>query len=528
MTHASSGMVYLVGAGPGDPGLITVRGLEVLRRADVVIYDRLLSPGLLDEAPPQAERIYVGKASGDHTIPQEEINRLLIEKAWEGKKVVRLKGGDPFVFGRGGEEALALAQAGVPFEVIPGVTSAVAVPAYAGIPVTHRGMASSFVVYSGHPATSGDREIGEEAGGTAGSPYVSPHRAIEGQTRIYLMGMKRLPEIVASLLAEGYSPETPAALVRWGTTPRQETVIGRLGDLPERAKGLAPPAVLVVGQVVSLRERLRWFENRPLFGKRILVTRAQEQAKELSRRLVEAGAEALEFPVIQVLPVEDTTALDAALCRRHDWVIFTSANGIRAVWQRLCALGRDARAFAGARLCAIGPATATALAAHGLHADLVPSQHLSQAILEALGAGVAGQRILLLRADKADPALADGLREKGAIVEDVVAYRTIPAAPQDQSVREVRAFLEEGRIDAFTFMSSSAVRGFIKALGEEAVHRYIALREGEGRVAAPVVACIGPVTAQAARQYGLPVHVVAQEHTLDGLVAALVAWYCSI
>jgi len=527
MTHLSPGIVYLVGAGPGDPGLITVRGLEVLRRADVVVYDRLLSPSLLDEAPPQAERIYVGKASGAHTIPQEEINRLLVEKAQEGKVVVRLKGGDPFVLGRGGEEALALAQAGIPFEVIPGVTSAIAVPAYAGIPVTHRGMASSFAVYSGHPAARAGQEEAETYPTRGPHGHAPTGQPPEGQTRVYLMGVRHLPEIVASLLVEGYPPETPAALVRLGTTPRQEAVIGRLGDLQERAKGLTPPAVLVVGQVVSLRERLRWFENRPLFGKRILVTRAQEQAGELSQRLAELGAEAIEFPVIKVLPVEDTTALDAALCRRHDWVIFTSANGVRAVWDRLRALGRDARAFAGARLCAIGPATAAELAAHGLHADLMPPQHLSQAVVESIG-DVAGQRILLPRADRAEPALANGLRKKEAIVEEVVAYRTVLVKPQDQKVQEILILLEEGRIDALTFLSSSAVHGFVKALGEETVHRHIAPRGGEEGAVAPVVACIGPVTAQTARQSGLPVHVVAQEHTLEGLVTALIDWYRSL
>ncbi|MBI5956709.1 MAG: uroporphyrinogen-III C-methyltransferase, partial [Chloroflexi bacterium] len=414
-----SGIVYIVGAGPGDPGLITVKGVECLRRADVIIYDRLVSPHLLDYAPFQAERIYVGKASSDHILSQKETNRLLVERARQGKTVVRLKGGDPFVFGRGGEEALALVEACIPFEVVPGVTSAIAAPAYAGIPVTHRGVARSFAVFSGH-RTEGETRGGGDAETAAVSSQPSavsrPPSAVsrqpsadtlgsecgpwtvERETQIFLMGVENLGSIVASLLEEGYSPEMPVALVRWGTTPQQETVVGTLGDIVERGRGVHPPAVLVVGQVVSLRERLKWFEDRPLFGKRILVTRSREQASKLSCLLAEQGAEPIEFPVIQILPMEDDTPLDEALAHPHDWVIFTSANGVKAVWDRLQAAGRDARAFAGVRLCAIGPATAAELASHGLHADFVPAEYVAEAIVAGIG-DVAGQRILLPRAD---------------------------------------------------------------------------------------------------------------------------------
>ncbi|MEW6230782.1 MAG: uroporphyrinogen-III C-methyltransferase [Chloroflexota bacterium] len=512
-----SGIVYIVGAGPGDPGLITVKGVECLRRADVIIYDRLVSPHLLDYAPFQAERIYVGKASSDHIRSQKETNRLLVEKARQGKTVVRLKGGDPFVFGRGGEEALALAEAGIPFEVVPGVTSAIAAPAYAGIPVTHRGVARSFAVFSGHRAEletrgHGDAETAAESRQASADTLGSERGPwnVERETLIVLMGVENLGSIVASLLEEGYSLETPVALVRWGTTPQQETVVGTLGDIVERGRELYPPAVLVVGQVVSLRERLKWFEDRPLFGKRILVTRFREQRSELSCLLAEQGAEPIDFPVIQILPTEDNTPLDEALALPHDWVIFTSANGVKAVWDRLQAAGRDARAFAGVRLCAIGLATAAELAAHGLHADFVLARHIAEAAVAGIG-DATGQRILLPRADIAQEALAQGLRQKGAFVDEVVAYRT--AIASDPTSNDIRAMLQDGQIDAIVFTSPSTVRGFFESKVQSPKSK------------APIVACIGPVTAQTARDLGLRVDVVAKEHTVKGLVAALVDYY---
>ena len=500
-----SGKVYLVGAGPGDPGLITLRGIECLRRADVVIHDRLISPALLDYAPAQAERIYVGKASSEHTLPQSEINALLVQRARQGKIVVRLKGGDPFVFGRGGEEALALVEAGISFEMVPGVSSAVAVPAYAGIPVTHRGVASSFAVFTGH----------YQAHSTLSRPLGVHSLLATADTLVFLMGVENLESIVASLLEVGHAPETPAALVRWGTTPQQETVTGALGDIVERGRRVEPPAVLIVGQVVTLREKLRWFENRPLFGKRILVTRAREQAGELSALLKSQGAEPIEFPIIRIAPVEDTAPLDQALSCHYDWVIFTSVNGVKAVWSRLQARGRDARAFGGTRLCAIGPATAEELAAHGLRADFVPGEYVAEAIVAGIG-DVSGQRILLPRAGIAREALAKGLRAKGAQVDEVSAYRTVTADAGDPRAREIRALLEQNHIAVIAFTSSSTVRGLVHALDIRHSTRFADM---------PCVACIGPITAQTARELGLPVDVAADEYTLEGLVAALAAHF---
>jgi len=490
------GIVYLVGAGPGDPGLITLRGAECLRLADVVVYDRLADARLLDHAPPTAERVFVGKASSDHTLPQEEINRLLVHLASQGKTVVRLKGGDPFVFGRGGEEALALQEAGIAFEVVPGVTSAVAAPAYAGIPVTHRGLATSFAVVTGHRAQDLD-----SAGETGGA-----------QTLVYLMGVGNLANIVRDLLNRGCEPDTPAALIHWGTTPRQATVVARLRDIADQGQHIQPPAVLVVGDVVSLRDRLNWYERRPLFGKRILVTRSAEQAGDLTRLLLAAGAEPVELPLVQVLPVENPGDLDGALQRRYDWIVFTSVNGVRAVWERLQAMGADARALAGRRLCAIGPATAAELATHGLRADYVPEEYIAEAVVAGLG-DVGRQRVLLPSSDIARDALAQGLRSRGAIVDKVAAYRTVAAPMGDPASQPAIQALEQGQIDALTFASSSAVRAFVQA----------GLWSRAGRK--PLVACIGPVTANTARELGLPVDVVAAQYTIPGLVTALARYY---
>lgn len=487
--------VYLIGAGPGDPGLITIKGVECLRRADVVVYDRLVAPALLDYAPASAEKIYVGKASGAHTMSQAEINARLIEKARAGKIVARLKGGDPFVFGRGGEEALALAEAGIAFEIVPGVTSAIAAPAYAGIPVTHRGVAASFTVATGHRADE------------------SPIPNLHAPTLVFLMGVENLESIVTSLIEAGRDATTPAALVRWGTTPQQQTIIGTLANIVERARDLQPPAVLVVGEVVNLRERLQWFEKRPLLGKRILVTRAREQASELARRLAELGAEPIEFPTIRIAPLDDYAQLDAALAQKYDWVIFTSVNGVRFVWERLTALGRDARAFAETRLAAIGSATAEELARHGLRADFVPREYIAEALAEQIG-DVAGQRILLPRADIARETLAHELRARGAHVDDVAAYRTITTDANDPRAQEMRAQLERGKIDAITFTSSSTVRGFVNCQ----------LPIDNCQL---TIACIGPVTAQTARELGLRVDVVAEEYTIAGLVAALEQFYAN-
>ncbi|MBN1262445.1 MAG: uroporphyrinogen-III C-methyltransferase [Anaerolineae bacterium] len=501
-----TGIVYLIGAGPGDPGLITVRGRECLVQADVVVYDHLVGSELLDVIRSDAERIYAGKLPDHHTLTQEEINAVLVEKAQAGLKVARLKGGDPFVFGRGGEEALALVEAGLPFEVVPGVTSAIAVPAYAGIPVTHRGVAASFAVITGHRraefenAEDGDA-LGLDWEGLAGI-----------DTLVFLMGLGALSLIAAQLLKAGRSPETPVASIRWGTTPDQEVVTGTLVDIAERVKaaGLRPPAITVVGEVAALREKLCWFDARPLFGRRVLVTRASAQASRLSAQLRQVGANPVEFPTISINPPEDWGQLDAAIERlsTYDWVIFTSANGVRFFWERLEQAGKDARAFAGVRLAVIGPATAEALKQHGLQADLMPEKFVAEAILEAFGQ-VKGQHILLPRADIARETLAEGLVEAGAQVDEIDAYHTGPG--ETDKAEEIRRMVAAGDIDVITFTSSSTVRNFVAALAP--------LPDLPESL---TVACIGPITADTAREVGLPVHVVAEDYTIDGLVESLV------
>jgi uroporphyrinogen III methyltransferase/synthase len=501
-----TGIVYLIGAGPGDPGLITVRGRDRLAQADVVVYDRLISSELLDCARPGAELIYAGKRPDHHTLTQDEINAVLVEKAQAGLKVARLKGGDPFVFGRGGEEAQALAAAGLPFEVVPGITSAIAAPAYAGIPVTHRDVAASFVVITGHRRI--DFEAAEE-GDVLGLDWAAL-AAVD--TLVFLMGVGTLPVIAEQLLKAGRPPETPVASIHWGTTPAQQVVTGTLADIAERADaaGLRPPAVTVVGEVAALRNGMRWFDALPLFGRRVVVTRARAQASRLSAQLRALGADPVEFPTIAINPPEAWAPLDAAIERlaAYDWVIFTSVNGVRFFWQRLARAGKDARAFANARLGAIGPATAGALQEHGLEADLVPPKYVAEAILEEIGA-VDGQRVLLPRADIARPALADGLEEAGARVDEIAAYRT--GLGGADKVDELRRRLAEGEIDVVTFTSSSTARNFVKAL--------------EPMPDLPeslTIACIGPITADTARDLGLPVTIVAEEYTIDGLVDSLI------
>jgi uroporphyrinogen III methyltransferase/synthase len=497
-----AGSVALVGAGPGDPDLITVAGLAALRRADVVVYDRLIPTALLREAPPGAELIDAGKAPGARALGQEAINALLAERAAAGKTVVRLKGGDPFVFGRGGEEALALRARGIAVRVVPGVTSAIAAPACAGIPVTHRGLARSVLIATGHEA---------EDGPAARPDWEATARAAD--TLVFLMGVERLEAITGGLIAAGRPPDQPAALVRWGSTPEQEVLTATLGTIAARARaaGLRPPATLIVGEVVALRERIAWLEALPLFGVRVLVTRPRDRAGDLAARLRALGALPLEFPAIDCAPLDDTTELDAVIqaLGTWDWVVFTSANGVAAAWDRLTALGGDARAFGPARVCAIGPATAAALAARGIRADLVPPAYTTAAVREALrAAGVAGKRALLLRADIAPPALAEGLAEAGAVVRSVAAYRTVAGAGGGE---ELARLLSRG-VDAVTFTSASTVTHLLEALSGD-----------RSRLNEALVVVIGPATAAAARAAGLRVDAEADPHTVEGLVAALVA-----
>jgi uroporphyrinogen III methyltransferase/synthase len=500
-------MVYLVGAGPGEAGLITVKGMAVLRRADVVVYDQLASPELLSYAPAGAELIYVGKKAGAHALPQADINSLLIAKARAGLSVVRLKGGDPFVFGRGGEEAEELAAAGLPFEVVPGVTSAVAVPAYAGIPVTHRRYTTLVTFITGHedPAKAASSIPWESLGPNPG-------------TLVFLMGVKNLAENCRRLIEAGRDPATPAAVIERGATPFQRTVAGTLADIAGRAReaGIQPPAVLVVGGVAELRERLKWWEIRPLWGKTAVVTRSREQASKLVELLSAAGARCLELPTIEICPPDDFTPLDTALKKlsQYDWVIFTSANGVAAFMARLFEQGQDVRALGRAKIAAIGPATAEALRGYGLAADVVPGTFRAEDLLAALTPKITpGLRVLLARAQVARDVLPRGLADLGARVDVAPVYQarapqTIPPA--------AAAALQEGAVDLLTFTSSSTVHNFAGLLGPERFRQL---------AAKAAVAAIGPITAATLKEYGLTPQIEPKDYTIPALVEAILNYF---
>ena len=501
------GKVYLIGAGPGDPGLITVKGLACLEKADVVVYDYLAGEKLLGRAREGAERIYVGKKGGDHTLPQDQITSLLLAKASEGKTVARLKGGDPFIFGRGGEEAEELARAGIPFEIVPGVTSAIAAPAYAGIPLTHRDFTSTVAFITGHEdPTKEESKIDWEKISTGIG------------TLVFLMGMGNLSSIASELMRRGRSPETPVALVRWGTLPEQETLVGKLSDIAEaaRSRNLKPPVIIVVGEVVGLRRKLNWFESLPLFGKTILVTRAREQASELSERIRELGGRAVEFPTIAVLPPESWADLDHCLGRLalYDWIIFTSANGVKFFLERLFSLGRDVRDLKGPRICAIGPRTAESLETLRVRVDFLPGEYRAEAIFEGLKReSLNGKKILIPRARMARDILPEELRKAGAAVDVVEAYRTVRP---DENADEVRDLLKNGRISAVTFTSSSTVSNLAEMLGKE---------EAAKLTAGIPVASIGPITAEKARSLGIETTIMPGEYTIPALVEALAEYF---
>jgi uroporphyrinogen III methyltransferase/synthase len=483
--------VWLVGAGPGDPGLLTVRGAEVLARADVVVHDRLAERSLLDLAPAGAERIDVGKSPGG-PVEQEDINVLLVDRARAGLAVVRLKGGDPFVFGRGGEEVEALLAAGVDFEVVPGVTSAVAVPAYAGIPVTHRGLSTSFTVVTGHSRHRPDDPVHWESLARAGG------------TVVVLMGVAHRGEIARRLMAGGLPGTTPVAAVRWGTRPDQRTLRTTLADLA--GVELQPPVTLVIGAVAALE--LGWFEKRPLFGRRVVVTRARAQSSGLVDALRRAGAEIVSLPTIEIAaPADGGEALAAAAARvrDYDWVAFTSANAVDALFAHLA----DARALGETRVAAVGTATAAALATHGVAADLVPGRAVAEALADAfpMAGRCPGGRVLLPQAAAARPALEDGLTAKEWLVDAVEAYRTLPTTP------DAEALAAAGAADAIAFTSASTVDNYLDTAGLPAVP--------------PVVACIGPVTADRARERGVDVSAVAEEASVDSLVEALAGCFQS-
>ena len=498
------GKVYIVGAGPGDPGLLTLRGKKCIEEADVIVYDHLVNEDLLGFARKDARMVYAGKRGGDHTIPQEELNMILVREAGKGLNVARLKGGDPFVFGRGGEEAEVLSRAGIPFEVVPGITSAIAVPAYAGIPLTHRGYTSTVAFVTGH----------EDPGkGKSGIDW----RALSGiGTIVFLMGVKNLAQVAANLIGNGKSPGTPASLIRWGTTADQRTITGTLGDIADRAKEnrFTPPAIFVVGDVVRLRAELEWFEKRPLFGKGIVITRPEPQADEMAELLLREGARVIRFPTVRIAPPESWEGLDGALGRIEDyrWVVFTSANGVGFFFRRLKEAGRDVRDLKGVGVCTIGPATAAAVEKLGLRVDIVPREFVSEGVVKAFqGVDLRGKRVLLPRAAVARDVIPRGLAELGAKVDVVVAYRTVNSGRKRS---ELGKLIGEGKVDVITFTSPSTVSNFFEIMGKD-----YALPAGVE------VACIGPVTEKAAVRAGLRVDILQETYTVPGLVQSLVEYY---
>jgi uroporphyrinogen III methyltransferase/synthase len=506
-----AGTVYIVGAGPGDPSLITVRGQRCLAAADVVVYDHLVHARLLRLAPAHAEQIDVGVAA-PQAPQQDAISLLLAEKAREGKVVVRLKWGDPYVFDSGGKEALFLHEQGIPFEVVPGVTAPVAAPCYAGVPVTYPGAGDTLVFVRGH----------EDGSSRPASVDWAALARLDG-TIVCYGGPKQLPAVAEALLAAGFPPDEWAAVVFDGTLPRQRTVHGTLRELAaqlQREGQARDPGVLVVGRAAGLREHLRWFDARPLSGRRVLVTRSREQAAEVVEMLEELGAEAIEAPSIRIVPPADFGPLDEA-CRqahRFDWIVFTSANGADVFMRRLLAGPLDVRALKGPRLCAIGPATAERLSRFGLKVDLMPVEYRAEAVVEAIKAQglLAGARVLLPRADIARELLAEELRKAGAEVVEVVAYRTEPETMSPDGEHDIYRMLLDRQIDVVMFTSASTVRHFARMIGEE---------QAADLLRTTVVACIGPVTAEAAERLNIATTIVPREYTIPALVQAIVDHY---
>lgn len=497
----SKGYVYLVGAGPGDPKLITIKGSECIAKADVLVYDRLASRRLLTLARPDCELIYVGKSPDRHTLKQDEINQVLVDKGLEGKIVTRLKGGDPFVFGRGGEEAEALLAADIPFEVVPGITSAISVPAYAGIPVTHRDLTSSFAVITGHEdPTKNETALHWE------------HLANSHGTLIFLMGMENLPLIANKLMENGKAPTTPVGIIQWGTRPEQRTLVGQLDNIAQQVKeqGFTNPSIIIVGEVVSLREKLQWFEKRPLFGQRIVVTRARSQASELSQAIEALGGEAWEFPTIEIAPPSDSSYISRALdeLKSFQWLIFTSVNGVDAFFTELKNQGRDIRDLIGLEIVAIGPATQASLEKRGLRVAFVPKEYRAEKVVEGLsGRVVSGQRVLLARAEEARDVLPESLRTMGVEVWDVPVYKTILGGANRA---ELKHLLSNKEIHTVTFTSSSTVRNFVTLLDGE-----ISLLDNVKLYS------IGPITSATARELGLKIFKEAAQYTIGGLVEVL-------
>ncbi len=504
MTDRSNkpGKVALVGAGPGDEGLMTLRGKEWLERADVVIYDHLANERLLRFTQPGTEFIYAGKKEGRVTLSQDRINALLIEKAKLGEIVVRLKGGDPFIFGRGGEETQALTEAGIPFVVVPGVTSPIGVAAYAGIPLTHRDFSSTISIITG------SNEKGKE------DTHIDWEKiASRSGTLIFLMGARKLKRISENLMKYGKDPDTPIAVIQWGTTYRQKTWTGTLNTIVDIAakENIKPPALTIVGEVVNLKPHSDWYETLPLFGKALVITRPEEQSEAFMHGLLERGAEPFLFPVIETIPPEDWKPLDKAIQKldSYDGLIFTSVNGVKFFMRRLKEKGKDVRELKGLRLYAIGPKTERAVNALGINVDVVPESYVAESLIDSLGKeNIKGKRFLLPRAAVARETLPDQLRSQGAIIDVAPAYRTVrPQTDTDELIRR----LKKGSIDAVTFTSSSTVTHFMELIGAEL----------KPQIAKIAVACIGPVTAKTAENAGLKVDIMAEEYTVDGLIAAL-------
>lgn len=506
MSEKRTGKVYLVGGGPGDPKLITLKGAECLERADVVIYDLLISDALLEHCPPHCERIYGGKRPGEQRKRQDEINALMLQKAEEGKTVVRLKGGDPFIFGRGGEEVLTLVEAGIDFEIVPGITSAIAAPAYAGIPLTHRDYASSVAFVTGHSASfAPDSPIGWEQLATA------------VDTLVVYMGIGHLDQIATQLTKHGRSPDTPVTLVHWGTTPQQKTLEGTLADISEKAKvvDFRNPAVVVVGAVNRLREQLRWYDSKPLFGKRIVVTRARAQASGFAELLESYGAHTIQFPTIEIQPISDNLALDKAITclSDYDWVIFTSVNAVEIFYSQLRENSADVRSFGKAQICAVGPKTVEALNGIGILPDFVPSQSRAVAIADEME-NLAEKNVLLPCAKIAPDDLPNGLRENGAIVHTIPIYNTVKT--EGKGRENLEKGIIDGDIDMVTFTSSSTVDNFVGMFDQ---HR------PEDLLAKVRIAVIGPSTAEAAKRCGLKVDVMPSEASVEALAQEIVRFF---
>lgn len=499
----SNGIVYLVGAGPGDPALITLRGVECLKSADVVVYDYLANEQLLSHAPEDAERIYAGKIGGRHNQGQDEINSLLVAKGGAGKIVVRLKGGDPFVFGRGGEECEALREAGIPFEVVPGVTAAVGASAYSGIPLTHRDITASVAFVTGQEGLNKHE-----------SNIDWDRLSLGGGTVVFYMGVTTLRRNMQRMMEHGRSPATPVALVRWATTPCQQVLVGTLADIADRADecGFKPPAITIVGEVVALRKKLQWFDKRPLCGKKIVVTRAAEQAGEFAATLAARGAIALECPTIRLVEPESWQLLDLAIRELHsyDWLVLTSGNAVRYFFQRLETLGLDARALGGCRICAVGPKTADEIRLFGIKPDLVPTDYKAEGVVDEFSRlDMHCSRVLFPRADKARDVIPRELKRMGAHVDSPVVYRNIFP---ERLPPETLFALEKRSVDCITFTSSSTVQNLAAMLGEELM---LDMLKGVA------VASIGPITSKSCRDLGLRVDIEPESSTLDDLVKAL-------